>query len=144
MYSVRRQQEAAGLGSTRTNFTTITLFCGCVGLFCRNIGCLHKRDLAMHSVSKVVGRLLFGATTPCNTYPPLQHTATHATHCNTLQHTATHCSTLQHTATHCNTLQHIATHCNTLQHTSTHCNTLQHTATHCNTLQHTATHCNTL
>ena len=27
----------------------------------------------------------------------------HATHCNTLQHTATHCNTLQHTATHCNT-----------------------------------------
>jgi len=31
---------------------------------------------------------------------------THATHCNTLQHTATHCNKLQHTATHCNTLQH--------------------------------------
>ena len=27
----------------------------------------------------------------------------HATHCNTLQHTATHRNTLQHTATHCNT-----------------------------------------
>jgi len=27
----------------------------------------------------------------------------HATHCNTLQHTATHCNTLPHTATHCNT-----------------------------------------
>jgi len=34
-----------------------------------------------------------------------QHTATHVTHCNTLQHTATHCNTLQHTATHCSTLQ---------------------------------------
>jgi len=32
----------------------------------------------------------------------------HATHCNTLQHTATHCNTLQHTATHRNTLQHTA------------------------------------
>ena len=35
----------------------------------------------------------------------------HATHCNTLQHTATHCNTQQHTATHCNTLQHSTTHC---------------------------------
>jgi len=69
----------------------------------------------------------------------LQHAATHATRCNTLQHAATHCNTLQHTATHCNTLQHTATRCNTLQHTATHCNTLQHTATHCNTLQHIAT-----
>jgi len=76
----------------------------------------------------------------------------HATHCNTLQHTAT---TLQHTATHCNTLQHTATHCNALQRAGslmlvrtlgrfvTYCNTLQHPATSCNTLQHTATHCNT-
>ena len=59
-----------------------------------------------------------------------QQTATHATHCNTLQHTATHCNTLQHTAAHCNTLQHTATHCNTLQHTATHCSTLRHAATH--------------
>ena len=36
----------------------------------------------------------------------MQYTATHSTHCNTLQHNATHCNTLQHTATHCNTLQH--------------------------------------
>ena len=32
----------------------------------------------------------------------LQHTATHTTHCNTLQHIATHCSTLQ---THCTALK---------------------------------------
>jgi len=86
----------------------------------------------------------------------LQQTATHWTHCNTLQHTdetlywlcwawtdarlsqspvfgglsailpGKLCDTLQHTTTHCNTLQHTATHCNTLQHTATHCNTLQH------------------
>jgi len=37
----------------------------------------------------------------------------HATHWNTLEHTARHCNTLQHTAIHCNTLQHTATHCNT-------------------------------
>jgi len=29
----------------------------------------------------------------------------HATHCNTLQHTATHCNTLQYTTTHCSTLR---------------------------------------
>jgi len=40
----------------------------------------------------------------------------HATHCNTLQHTAPHCTTLQHTATRSNTQQHTATHCNTPQH----------------------------
>ena len=67
----------------------------------------------------------------------------HATHCNTLQHTATHCNTLQHTKVPQKSdpssfiMQHIATHRNTLQHTATHCNTLQHAATHCNTLQHT-------
>ena len=42
-----------------------------------------------------------------------QHTATHTTHCNTLQHTATHCNTLQHTSTQCITPQHATTHCNT-------------------------------
>ena len=58
----------------------------------------------------------------CNTP---RHTATHTTHCNTLQHAAPRCNTLQHAVTCCTTLQHIATHCNTLQHTATHCNTLQ-------------------
>ena len=81
-----------------------------------------------------------------------KHTATHVTHCNTLQHTATHpesqelcgiesCAnqknTLRHTA---HTLQHTATHRITLQRTATHCNTLQHRAKHCNTLHHIATH----
>jgi len=58
----------------------------------------------------------------------LQHTATHATHCNAtyagpqfvdivsgIQSVAVRCrQQLQatHTATHCNTLQHNATHCN--------------------------------
>jgi len=79
----------------------------------------------------------------------LQHIATHATYCNTLQHTATHCNTLRRAAKHCNTLhcntlQHAATRCNTLQHAATRCNTVQHTATHCNALHHTATRCNTL
>jgi len=98
----------------------------------------------------------------------LNHTATHISLCNTLQHTFLPCNTLQHTSRLCNTLQHTlrvcnhtATHilplqqlCNTrvfaathvfdLQHTATHVFDLQHTATHCNTLQHTATHCNTL
>jgi len=91
----------------------------------------------------------------------------HATHCNTLQHTATHCNTLQHTATHCNTLQHTATHSTThgyvMPHTwisrvtrmndwrrHTYASVFlqkvaqQHTATHCNTRQHTTTHGNTL
>jgi len=93
----------------------------------------------------------------------MQHTAPHATHCNTLQHTATNCNALQHTVTLCNTLQYSAAHCSTLLHAATHSNTtcskalqltvatdfkqgnirldgfgklaLQHTATHCNTLQ---------
>ena len=92
-------------------------------------------------------------------------------HCNTLQRAATRCRYYQAAAvdetrcfvhaTHCNTLQHTATHCNTLQHTPTHCNVLQilpggdgggntlyrawqHAATRCYTLLHAATQCNTL
>ena len=80
------------------------------------------------------------STRHCNT---LQHTATFATRCNTLPHTATHCNTKECDTRHCNTLQHttlqhIATHCNTLQHT-----TLQHTAAHCNTRHCNTRHCNT-
>ena len=93
--------------------------------------------------------------TKCNTlqHSLVQHTATHTTHCNTLntlQHSAgirrpaTHCNTRQHTATHGNTRQHTAAHCCTRQHTATHCNSLQHTAKLGNALQHTATYCNTL
>ena len=72
-------------------------------------------------------------------FDALQHIATTATHCNTLQHTAPHYKALQHTATQCNTLQQCtrhAPHCTplnppTLQHTTMHCNTLQHNARHC-------------
>jgi len=78
----------------------------------------------------------------------LQHTATHrntlqhtAAYCNALQHTATQCNTRQHKATQGNMLQYAATHGSTLQHLATHFYSLQHTATHCNTRQHTATHC---
>jgi len=95
----------------------------------------------------------------------LQHTATSATHCNILQHTATRCNTLQHTElllhdrlvqmtflilmsagiyVFNNALQHIATNCNTLQDTARHCNTLLDTIKHCIKLQHTARYCNTL
>jgi len=73
-----------------------------------------------------------------------RHTATTATHCNTLHHTATHCNTLQHTATHFRKKPRHSEETSEGTPTATHCNTLQHTATHCNTLQHTATHCNTL
>jgi len=41
----------------------------------------------------------------------LQHTASH---CSTLQHTATHCNTLQHTAAYLQHTATHATHCNTL------------------------------
>jgi len=74
----------------------------------------------------------------------LQHTATTATHCNTLQPTTTQCvptSAPQLSQLHfvfdCNTLQHTATHCNTLQHTATHSNTLQPT-TKLSTYEHTS------
>jgi len=67
------------------------------------------------------------------------HSVLHATHCNTLQHSATLCNTLQHRyakatsmyklalrsvlpAKRCSTLQHIATHIRTLQHSATLCN----------------------
>ena len=43
------------------------------------------------------------------------------------------------TATHCNILQHTAAHCNALQNTATHCKTLQNTAKHCYT--HCNSHC---
>ena len=80
-------------------------------------------------------------------FDTLPHTATHWTHCNTLQHNATQCNSLQLAATHYRmhaTSAHngdrqshicIATHCNTLQHAAIHYNTLQHTAPHCNPLQ---------
>jgi len=89
----------------------------------------------------------------------LQHTATVATHCNTLHHTFHH--TLQHTyaqaisrimchVTHVNKeclifkcdTSHIGTshiaYTNVPRHTATHCNTLQHIATHI--ISHTETH----
>ena len=71
-------------------------------------------------------------------YLPASGTATHLTHCNTLQLTATLCSTLQqhifflraHTYTSQVSLarkQHFsATHCITLQHNATHCNNISH------------------
>ena len=81
----------------------------------------------------------------------MQHTATHATHCNTMyQRPETSWQTypkpnvLQHAATHCNTLQHTALLCTSaMKHLDRHIqkwtyyNMLQHTATH-------ATHCNTM
>ena len=100
---------------------------------------------------------------------PLQHTATHATHCNTRTHPKNRrfFSTIPRTSMtssrrkRCNTLYHTATHCNTLQYSATHIHirrtdfpfqgyapsrwraTCVHTRQHCNTLQHAATHCNT-
>ena len=72
-------------------------------------------------------------------FTTLQRTATHSTHCNTLQHTTTHYNTLQHTGPtlHYNTLCDHFLPFTTLQHTATRCNALQRAATHCNTLQHT-------
>jgi len=61
----------------------------------------------------------------------LQHSATTATHCYTLQHTVQHSNASQDTVQHCNTAP--LQHCNTatLQH---------HTVPPCTKLQHTATH----
>ena len=92
----------------------------------------------------------------------------HATHCNTMSHTATHCVYTSYLFLPLRSLLHLQSlvvfpsrdpfreenlfsvsvyvsfsFCRSnLHYTVTHC--LQHTATHCNTLQHTATHCNTL
>jgi len=99
----------------------------------------------------------------CNT---LLHTATHCTHCSTLQFPAIPCNTLPYASTHgfcegSNPSQHInvlrvwrwagaATHCNTLPHraaakaaTPANTSTTQELSGGCNTLQNTATHCNT-
>ena len=54
-----------------------------------------------HSTYAATNRTWKSIHTATNTPAPLA--PSHATHCNTLQHTATHCNTLQHTATHCNT-----------------------------------------
>ena len=94
------------------------------------------------------GECLLAANGSCT----LQRAASHATHCNTLQHTATRCITVQHTATHCTLrcrkLQYTLHELNQRQlsavcpHTADILN--QRTATHCNALQHTAKHCHTL
>jgi len=87
----------------------------------------------------------------------------HATHCNTLQHTATHCNTLQHTLQHTETTWCIhardMTHARDMMHSCMwhgssicmtspiHARDLKQTVTsaetHCSTLQHTAAHSNT-
>ena len=99
------------------------------------------------------GECLLAANGSCT----LQRAASHATHCNTLQHTATRCITVQHTATHCtlryrklqytlhelnqrqlsavcpHTADILKTYCRHAE--SAHCKALPHTATHCHTLQ---------
>jgi len=101
----------------------------------------------------------------------LQHTATHYTCCNTLQHSAARCNSAQATyrilfwalCNTLNTVQHevgdrLGVILNIPQRTAMYCNVLQRTAgyisdgvlsttfgsTQCNTLQQTVTHCDTL
>ena len=59
-----------------------------------------QRHILQHFATHSATRIATHCNTQCNAMP---HTATSATHYNTLQHTAKHCNTLPNDSTHCKT-----------------------------------------
>ena len=108
-----------------------------------------ERDLEqLFNIIISVGITIWSRVFPGTTVP----LTIHATHCNTLQHTATRCNTLQYTATYCYILQHgnglyhspftnrILTNENGWDYKLVRLgNTLQHTETCCNVIYYIAT-----
>ena len=93
-----------------------------------------KRSAVVMQLRIIVG---IEKCTDCNR---LQHTATHASHCNTLQLVICVLQCVAVRCMCCSMLQCVHFVTPTIIHNcrTTACNTPQHTATHCNALQHTA------